>query len=365
MILFLKYKELYPQVLFEVEGASHHRPASMQISAKDRASLVALIHRFERQTITVLGDLVADEFIYGEISRVSREAPVLILKQRRKDIVPGGGANAANNLAEFGAQVHLVGAVGEDESGEKLLSYFESKGVSTRWVERRSDDVTPAKSRVLGVLGHGHAQQIVRVDREPQKPLERILRRKLRERAQALAGESSALLVSDYGYGATDAREVALLLKTLPKPGLPVTVDSRYHILSYNHVTASTPNEPEIEAAFGRRIGDNITLLHRLAARMLRSCSLQALLVTRGREGMALYERDREPRVLSIFGSDQVADVTGAGDTVIAAFTLALAAGGSFWHAAMMANCAGGLAVMKSGTATVSRQELEEAIRNS
>lgn len=337
----------------------------MQISAKDRASLVALIHRFERQAITVLGDLVADEFIYGEISRVSREAPVLILKQQRKDIVPGGGGNAANNLADLGCQVRLVGAVGDDDAGGKLLCYFENKGVPTRWIDRRAGAVTPAKSRVLGVVGHGHAQQIVRVDREPHRSPDGGLRRRLGERAEMLLQGSSALLVSDYGYGATGPREVARLQKTLRKSKRPAVVDSRYQILSYNHVTVSTPNEPEIEAAFGRHIGDDTALLHRLASRVLRSCALRALLVTRGRAGMALYEPGREPRILPIFGSDQVADVTGAGDTVIAAFTIALAAGASFCHAAMMANCAGGLAVMKSGTATVSRQELEEAIRNS
>ncbi|PYU89529.1 MAG: hypothetical protein DMG25_18770 [Acidobacteria bacterium] len=145
---------------------------------------------------------------------------------------------------------------------------------------------------------------------------------------------------------------------------LPVTVDSRYDVLSYTGVTAATPNEPEIEAAFGQPIGDNLELLDRLGMKMLRRQSLQALVITRGREGMVVFEPHQKPRRLPIFGSDQVADVTGAGDTVVAAFTLALAAGASFVHAAMLANCAGGLVVMKSGTATVARRELEEALRN-
>ena len=175
------------------------------------------------------------------------------------------------------------------------------------------------------------------------------------------------MLISDYGYGATDFAEVGRLRRGpggIDRRRLPVTVDSRYDVLSYTGVTAATPNEPEIEAAFGQPIGDNLELLDRLGMKMLRRQSLQALVITRGREGMVVFEPHQKPRRLPIFGSDQVADVTGAGDTVVAAFTLALAAGASFVHAAMLANCAGGLVVMKSGTATVARRELEEALRN-
>jgi D-glycero-beta-D-manno-heptose-7-phosphate kinase len=336
----------------------------MEILARDRHSLLSLLDRVPRQAVVVLGDLVADEFIHGEISRVSREAPVLILKQRGKRIVPGGGANAANNLADLDAQPKIVGVVGEDESGAALLDYFCVKGVSTQWIMKRRRYVTPTKSRVLGGLGHGHAQQIVRLDREPEAPLDAGLRRKLGRCAASLARDSSAILIADYGYGATGPAEAAFLRQHRPRAAIPLTVDSRYNLRGYHRVTASTPNEPEMEAVFGQRIGNNLPLLHQLAKRLLRACGLDALLVTRGREGMALYEPRGKPYMLPIFGSDQVADVTGAGDTVIAAFTLALAAGARFRHAAMLANCAGGLVVMKSGTATVTRRELVEAIRN-
>lgn len=334
----------------------------MKVPAQDRSGMLDLIGRFARQRIVVLGDLVADEFIHGEISRVSREAPVLILRERSRQVLPGGGANAVNNLAELGARVDVVGVTGEDEPGAALRRYFAAKGVSMRRVRRCHGYATPTKSRVLGGLGHGHPQQIVRVDREPERRLDADVRRKLTRAVLPLLPRASALLVSDYGYGATDFAEVQLLQHRLRRP-LPVMVDSRYGILSYNRVTASTPNEPELEAAFGRRIGDDVELLHKLAARLLKVTKLRALLVTRGREGMALYEPRKQPVLLPIFGSDQVADVTGAGDTVIAAFTLALAAGADFRRAAMLANCAGGLVVMKSGTATVTAQELREAIR--
>lgn len=336
----------------------------MKMNATERSALVALIRRFPGRHVVVLGDLVADEFIYGEIARVSREAPVLILKQRQKQIVPGGGANAANNLADLGAEVTPVGAVGDDEAGEALLRYFRHKKISTRHVARLRSYSTPTKSRILGGLTHWQRQQIVRVDREPAQGLGREIRRRLSASVAPLLSKASALLISDYGYGAADAREADFLRRRVGRRPLPITVDSRYAILDYRGVTAATPNEPEIEEAFGKKIGNNLELLYRLGRRVLRRQSLDALVITRGRDGMVLFQPGQKPRRIPIFGSDQVADVTGAGDTVIAAFTLALAAGASYYQAAQLSNCAGGLVVMKCGTATVTGRELEEAIRN-
>jgi len=336
----------------------------MKITAQDRATLLSVIERFPRQRIVLLGDLVADEYVYGEIARVSREAPVLILKQREKQVAPGGGANAANNLADLGAQVIPVGLVGDDETGEALLSYFQEKSVTTRYVVRRRGHQTPTKSRILGGLSHWQRQQIVRIDREPAQLPAREVRRRLTRSVLPLLRRSSALLVSDYGYGSTDAREVDFLRRRKARAPLPVAVDSRYDLLTYKNVTTATPNEPEVEAAFGETIGHDLERLHALGRKLMRRQGLEALLVTRGRDGMVLFEPRREPRHLAIFGSDQAVDVTGAGDTVIAAYTLALGAGASFLHAAMIANCAGGLVVMKRGTASVTGCEIREAIRN-
>lgn len=336
----------------------------MKISASDRSTLLSLVESFPRRHIVLLGDLVADEYIYGEIARVSREAPVLILKQREKQIVPGGGANAANNLADLGARVLPVGVVGDDEAGEGLLGYFRQKGVPTRLITRLRGHVTPTKSRILGGLPHWQRQQIVRVDREPLHRLGREIRRRLSTIALPFVRKASALLVSDYGYATTDAHEVEYIRRRVGRRALTVTADSRYDLMTYTRITATTPNEPEIEEAFHQKIGSDVELLHRLGRRLLRQQSLQALLVTRGRDGMVLFEPRQPPRHLPIFGSDEALDVTGAGDTVIAAFTLALAAGAGFFQAAQLANCAAGLVVMKRGTATVTGRELMEAIRN-
>lgn len=335
----------------------------MKITAPDRAALLGLIAKFPRQRVLLLGDLVADEYIYGEIARVSREAPVLILKQREKQVVPGGGANAANNLCDLGAQVTPVGVLGDDASGEALARYFREKQISLRHIFRLRAYQTPTKSRLLGGLTHWQRQQIVRVDREPVQKLAAEIRRRLTKSLLPLLADSCALLISDYGYGSTDAREAKFLRRRAGRK-LTITVDSRYALLSYEGLTAATPNEPEVEAAFGQPIGNRVDRLHLLGRKLLRRLGLEALLITRGRDGMVLFEPRRAPRHLPIFGSPQAVDVTGAGDTVIAAFTLALAAGGSPLHAAMLANCAGGLVVMKRGTATATAGEIAEALRN-
>ncbi len=336
----------------------------MSMPTSDRPALLALLERFPRQRVIMLGDLVADESIYGEIMRVSREAPVLILKERERHVVPGGGANAANNLAALGAHVIPVGVVGDDEPGDALLHYFREKHISTGHIVRVPKYLTPTKTRILGGLSHWQRQQIVRIDREPAQPLAAKVRAGLTRAAADLLASSTGLLIADYGYRTTNAEEVDFLRRRASRHALPITIDSRYDLLAYKNLTAATPNEPEVEAAFGQPIGNDLERLHTLGRKFLRRQGLQALLITRGRDGMVLFEPRRPPRHLPIFGSDQAVDVTGAGDTVIAAFTLALAAGGSFFEAAHIANCAGGIVVMKRGTATVSLGEIREAIRN-
>src|SRR5271169_5353393 len=217
----------------------------MKINAADRSSLLSLIERFPQQHIVVLGDLVADEFVYGEIARVSREAPVLILKERERQVVPGGGANAANNLVDLGARVTLVGGVGDDGPGEAILAYFRQKEVSTSRVARLRGYQTPTKSRILGGLSHWQRQQIVRVDREPVQALDGKIRRKFSESVAPLLAKAAALLISDYGFGSTGAQEVEFLKRRAGPRLMPITLDSRYDLLTYSHVTAATPNEPE------------------------------------------------------------------------------------------------------------------------
>jgi rfaE bifunctional protein kinase chain/domain len=326
----------------------------------DLSRLEDLIDAFSRQTIVVLGDLVADEFVFGEISRVSREAPVLILRHRETQCVPGGGANAANNLADLGARVLPVGVVGNDSAGHALVDYFRHKGVPTSGILRVPGWTTPRKTRYLAGFTHTARQQVLRVDCEPEPgALPARVRGALVKKARGFARRASATLVSDYGFGAASPGAVRALRGKL------VLLDSRFALLDYKGagITAATPNEPEIEALHHARIGTDTERLEALGARTLRAMKLEALLVTRGKDGMTLFMRGRQPLHIPVYGTDQALDVTGAGDTVIAAFTLALAAGGTFTEAALLANYAGGIVVMKRGTATVTREELVRAIQ--
>jgi rfaE bifunctional protein kinase chain/domain len=331
----------------------------------DLTALAEAVERFHGKTIAVLGDFIADEFQFGEIARVSREAPVLILRHRETEVLPGGGANAANNLADLGARVLPVTAVGDDAAGEALIEYFRRKRVDTSGVVRARGWTTPVKTRFLAGWAHTRRQQVLRVDYEPKEPLPEAARKQIAKKLRERLGRADALLVSDYGFGVASpelAREVKGTRRKTP--GL-TTLDSRYALTSYAGcgVTAATPNEPELETLHHARIAQDLKALERCGRATLESLKLRSLLVTRGKDGMALFERGRPMAAIPIYGSDQAVDVTGAGDTVIAAYTLALASGASALEAAHIANFAGGIVVMKRGTATVSSGELLHAIR--
>jgi rfaE bifunctional protein kinase chain/domain len=324
--------------------------------------LKKIVESFSKITVTVLGDLVADEFVFGEISRVSREAPVLILKHRERSVLPGGGANAINNLADLGVNVLPVGIVGEDEAGRVLVKHFRHKKIPVSGVLRDKEYTTVTKTRILAGMAHTSRQQVVRVDREPQTVPNAHLTRELYLAARNYAHASDALLVSDYGYGAATPAIVSTLRDKGKIGSMPIVLDSRYRMLQYSGVTAATPNEPEVEEALCTRIGHDWDRLLSAGEELMSRMKLQSLLITRGRDGMVAFNHKHKPIDIPISGSDQVADVTGAGDTVIAAFTAALAAGATTEEAAQLANYAGGIVVMKRGTATVSREELLHAI---
>ena len=332
----------------------------------DHLRLRKIVESFPKLTVTVLADLVADEFVFGEISRVSREAPVLILTHRDRKVVPGGGANAIYNLADLGVNVLPVGVVGDDEPGKLLLRAFRHKRIPISGVFKDKSYSTVTKTRILAGFAHTAGQQVVRLDREPSEGPNAHLRREIVLAAREFARASDALLVSDYGYGAATP---SLLNAIREKRGLdkvPVTLDSRHRMLEFSGVTAATPNESEVEEALGIRIGSgNDNDWERLLAagdQIAGEMDLESLVITRGKDGMVVFPRRHKPVDIPIHGSDEVADVTGAGDTVVATFTAALAAGASAEEAAHLANYAGGIVVMKRGTATVSQQELLEAL---
>jgi rfaE bifunctional protein kinase chain/domain len=329
--------------------------------------LLALVEDFADRRILVVGDLIADEFIYGEVNRVSREAPVLILKYDTTEIVAGGAGNAANNVAALGGHPTSAGLAGNDSEGRRMLAAFPPI-VNRRLVVRSPQYRTPVKTRILAGGIHSAKQQVVRIDRETGWPLDERLSRTFATKLKPALAECDAVVLSDYGSGlitpalAAMVRRGARALARRRRRPVPVLLDSRYRLLEYRGLTTCTPNESEVEQVLGITIDDDPQALEHAGRTLLQRTGMEAVLITRGSRGMALFERRRPTIHIPIFGSDEVADVTGAGDTVIATMALTLAAGGSFGDAARLANYAGGLVVMKRGTATVTAAELSQAI---
>lgn len=327
-----------------------------------REDLLSLVHRLDQARVCVAGDAVLDAFEFGEIARVSREAPVLILDHRATHLVPGGAANTAANLAALEVRVALVGRVGRDDQGAALRDLLAVRGVEVAHLLADRSYATPTKTRILAGSPHTAKQQIVRIDRGRRGvPLGEALRARLLSRAARFRQAGWAVLLADYGYGQIGPDWVADLG---PGPG-PLTVDSRFQLAAFRGVQAATPNLEEVEGALHRPLGDDDeAAIGAAAAALRRRLKARALLVTRGSRGMTLAEEGRAAVGIPVFGSDEVADVTGAGDTVIATFTAARAAGAGWRAAAELANIAGGLVVMKRGTATVTRAELRQALQD-
>ena len=332
----------------------------------ERASrFLALIDGLANRRVVIVGDLIADEFIYGRIERVSREAPVLILNYDSTEIVAGGAGNAANNVAALGGRARMHGLVGRDDAGHRLVASL-LPGVSTVGLVRPRGYRTPTKTRILAGGVHSAKQQVVRIDREPVLSLHASFRRAFASAVTAAVRNCDAVIVSDYGSGvvtpALATRVHGVVARSGRRRPVPVIIDSRYGLLGYRGFTACTPNESEVEYLLDVKIGDDQRALERAGRSLLTRTRMNAVLVTRGSRGMALFERATPTAHVSIFGSDEIADVTGAGDTVTATVALALAAGASMYEASRLASYAGGLVVMKRGTATVTADELRRAV---
>jgi D-glycero-beta-D-manno-heptose-7-phosphate kinase len=331
----------------------------------DSSQLLALIAALRGRTVAVIGDVVADEFVYGRVTRVSREAPVLILEYDSTDVVPGGGGNAANNVAALGGTAALASVIGRDEPAARLLKALHRR-VDARTVARLAGRHTAIKTRILAGGIHSAKQQVVRIDRGVNQAIDARARAAFERGTLAAIGRADAILISDYGSGLVTPAFVSKLRTLLKREGMPIPVliDSRYRLLEYRGLTACTPNESEVEQALGVKINDDLRVLERSGRAILEQTRMQAVLITRGGRGMSLFVPGAPTVHIPIFGSDEIADVTGAGDTVMATLALALAAGATFEAAARLANYAGGVVVMKRGTATVNADELRAAVRS-
>ena len=321
--------------------------------------LIEIIRRFADQKIVIIGDAIADRFIHGSISRVSREAPVFILRHQHTETSPGGAANCAMNLVALGAKVSLISVTGSDEAGNELRAKLETAGVNIDGVIASDKVQTTTKVRILAGHSHSSKQQVIRIDYEGASLNDDGVRTALLNKLQQAISKVNAVVISDYNYGVVDGQAVEMIRRSAR---VPVLVDSRFHLFDYPGFTAATPNQEEVENLVGTPITSTEQLEH-AATELKQRLGHHALLVTRGGEGMTLVEHHAAPVHIPAVGAQQPVDVTGAGDTVIATFTLALASDASFADAARLANYAGGLVVMKRGTATVSAAELEHSIQ--
>jgi len=328
-----------------------------------KSRLFEIVRRFKAATVLVVGDVIADVYVLGNTSRISREAPVLILEFDSEQVFLGGAGNAANNVRACGARTFLAGVVGRDTQGDAVWAEAQRRGIESDALLRLGGVNTSIKTRILAGGRHRARQQIVRMDRCAAPKLDDEARSDLLARTHKAAQAADGIIISDYGHGLVSDELYQALRRIAEERDVPISVDTRYGLLRYSSVTAQTPNETEIEEVLKVLLQTDDARLAQTAEMLRKKLSLEAILVTRGSKGMMLLDENGSESI-PIFGADEVADVTGAGDTVVAVFTTALAAGATFSEAAHLANIAGGLVVMKRGTATVSAEELLSALES-
>ncbi len=324
--------------------------------------LLVLLTQFPQARVLVIGDLTLDEFLSGQVERVSREAPVLIIRHEATRQVPGGGANAIYNLAKLGAQVKAVGLVGQDEQGLALRRIFAEAGIDTQGILVDPDRPTVTKTRISGHARQSVTQQIVRVDRKSDQLPNATLQAQLAEYVRSQIANVDAVVCSDYGDGALTAPVIQAALTHSC-----TIVDTQQHFQRYAGATLFTPNLPEAEQAVGYaltqpdRSKTDPAALRQAGADLLTLTQAKQILITQGDEGMSLFDGTAEQHIPA-FNRTEVFDVTGAGDTVVAALTLGLIAGAAFWEAAVLGNLAASLVVRHFGTATTTTTEMKTAL---
>jgi rfaE bifunctional protein kinase chain/domain len=308
--------------------------------------------KFPQKKIVIVGDLVADQFLYGTIARVSREAPVFILRHDETETLAGGAANAAVNVASLGGKAVLIGVIGTDAEGAALAEKLRASKVDCRHIVSTGKYRTTTKVRVLAGQHYAPRQQVIRIDYENGKKIDEELNRQLKENLFSAATDADAVIISDYNYGVANYELAEIAKQVAQDRKIPLLVDSRFGLKSFRDATTATPNQEEVEQILGADYTEKDCI------ELCDTLGYQSLLITRGNLGMLLIEKNKTPLQLAAVGAKEPVDVTGAGDTVIAAYALGLASGLSFAEAAQTANHAGGIVVMKKGTASVAADEL-------
>ncbi|MDY6863157.1 MAG: PfkB family carbohydrate kinase [Thermodesulfobacteriota bacterium] len=319
-----------------------------------------LISNFNKAKIGVIGDIVADFYVYGKPFKLSREAPVLVIRHDGEKIIPGSAGNTINNLACLEANVYPVGIIGNDKEGEAVINCFAGKKVVLSGIVKDRSWVTISKTRIMAGDDNTSKQQVIRIDREPMKKITTKMEKRIISNLKDIAGEIDALIVADYSYNLITPVILKEILAIARKK--IVVVDSHHQLKDFKGVHIVTPNQGEAEEATGITI-KNDRDLEQAGEKLLKGLKSKAVLITRGNAGMALFEVGKNMNKIPIFGRDDITDVTGAGDTVTSVLTLALVAGASLIKAAYLANYGASVVVMKRGTATLTGEELLKRIK--
>lgn len=307
---------------------------------------------FPQKKIVIVGDLVADQFLRGTIARVSREAPVFILRHDETETLGGGAANAAVNVASLDAEAVLIGLVGKDLNGKALLEKLRSEKVNCDFVVASESFQTTTKVRVLAGQHYAARQQVIRIDYENKAEISAEIVKNIKENLISATEKADAIIISDYDYGVANEEIAETAKKISAEKQIPLLIDSRFRLSEFSGATTATPNQDEVEQILGKNFTDDD------CRKLCEKLGFESLLVTCGNKGMLLFEPDKTPLQIEAVGAKEPVDVTGAGDTVIAVYALGLASGLSFQESANLANHAGGIVVMKKGTASVLPEEL-------
>lgn len=318
--------------------------------------LKSILHQFRDRVVAVVGDMILDEFIWGKVERISPEAPVPVVEVTRESVRLGGAANVAANLAALGAVPRLVGIIGQDSAGRSLCRELCNQGISTDGLVVDGERTTSIKTRIIA-----HQQQVCRTDRESRGGLSEGQREKLRRKWSQAVAEAEAVILSDYSKGVLGPETASGILEQCRTLGKFVAVDPKvHHFATYRHASIITPNQKEAQQATGVSIVDEVSLIE-AGRRLLQMSLAENILITRGEQGMTLVGRDDVLHIPTV--AREVFDVTGAGDTVVAALTLAVSAGATISQAAWLANHAAGVVIGKLGTAVVTVDELRNSLQ--
>ena len=329
----------------------------------DKDQLIKETEKLSIPSVVVIGDMAIDEMVYGTTDRISREAPVLILRHYNTKVILGAASNAANNIASLnGGKVSVIGTYGKDYYASVLLSTFKEAGINTDYMVEDETRATTVKTRISGSCSQSVTQQIVRIDRETVAPLSQEIEQKVIEQMERAIPVHDAVILSDYNIGLLTENVINKAIELCKKYNKIIVVDSQKDLSRFQGVTSMTPNQPDSEKEVGFFIKDTETL-QQAGKALVNKTNADSVLITLGGDGMALFENNGNFEKIPVFNKTDVFDVTGAGDTVVAVYTLAMAAGLSKKDAAILGNLAASIVIRYFGCATTTIDDLKKALK--